>query len=150
MKLSLSARIAEHEHRKDSTAISFEELAILAKETGYAGLCIRPSQATVDTPKETIQEMREVMDRHGLVPSMVTLDQVIATNTDEAGRPQREIDRHLAARGIFAWSGNFYALPLSEALDLEPGGAVRVGLLHYNTAAEVDLLVEALEELVGG
>lgn len=95
MKLSLSARIAEHEHRKDSTAISFEELAILAKETGYVGLCIRPSQATVDSPKETIHEMREVMDRHGLVPSMVTLDQVIATNTDEAGRPQREIDRHL-------------------------------------------------------
>lgn len=66
------------------------------------------------------------------------------------GHPSGELDRYLAARGIFSWSGNFYALPLSEALDLEPGGALRVGLLHYNTAAEVDRFVEALEELVGG
>ncbi|MBA19864.1 MAG: cysteine desulfurase-like protein, partial [Planctomycetes bacterium] len=55
-----------------------------------------------------------------------------------------------AARGIFAWSGNFYALPLSEALGLEPDGALRVGLLHYNTSGEVDRLVAALEELLGG
>lgn len=65
------------------------------------------------------------------------------------GHPSEEIDRHLAARGIFAWSGNFYALPLSEALGLEPGGALRVGLLHYNTSTEVDRLVSALQELVG-
>jgi sugar phosphate isomerase/epimerase len=95
MKLSLSARIAEEEHRKDTTAISFEELANLAHDTGFSGLCIRPSQATVDTPKEVIQEMRAVLDRYNLKASMVTLDPIIATNTAEAGRPQREIGRHL-------------------------------------------------------
>ena len=95
MKLSLSARIAEEEHRKDTTAISFEELANLARDTGFSGLCIRPSQATVDSPKEVIQEMRAVLDRYNLAASMVTLDPVIATNTAEAGRPQREIGRHL-------------------------------------------------------
>ena len=95
MKLSLSARIAEDEHRKDTTAIGFEELAKVARDTGFSGLCIRPSQATVDTPKEVIQEMRAVLDRYGLAASMVTLDPVIATNTAEAGRPQREIGRHL-------------------------------------------------------
>jgi ABC-type branched-subunit amino acid transport system substrate-binding protein len=60
------------------------------------------------------------------------------------------IAQDLAARGIFAWSGNFYAQPLSEALGLEPDGALRVGLLHYNTSGEVDRLLAALEELVGG
>lgn len=50
----------------------------------------------------------------------------------------------LAARGIFAWQGNFYALPLTEALGLEPDGLVRIGLLHYNTAAEVDRLLSVL------
>ena len=54
---------------------------------------------------------------------------------------------HLAARGIFTWHGNFYALPLSEALGLEPEGMVRIGLLHYNTAEEVERLLEALAEL---
>lgn len=53
----------------------------------------------------------------------------------------------LAARGIFVWHGNFYALPLTEALGLEPEGLVRIGLLHYNTAAEIDRLLATLSEL---
>lgn len=51
----------------------------------------------------------------------------------------------LGSRGIFVWSGNFYALPLTEALGLEPDGVVRVGVLHYNTEEEVDRLLEAVE-----
>jgi selenocysteine lyase/cysteine desulfurase len=50
-------------------------------------------------------------------------------------------------RGIFVWHGNFYAQSLSEDLGLEPAGMVRVGLLHYNTDAEVDRLLAALAEL---
>jgi len=59
----------------------------------------------------------------------------------------REIERRLAARGIFVWSGNFFALALTETLGLEPEGLVRVGLLHYNTADEVERLAQALREL---
>jgi cysteine desulfurase family protein (TIGR01976 family) len=54
---------------------------------------------------------------------------------------------HLASRNIFAWHGNYYALPLTEALGVEPDGMVRVGLLHYNTAAEIDRLIAALAEI---
>ncbi len=54
---------------------------------------------------------------------------------------------HLAAHGIFAWHGNFYALQLTEALGLEPAGLVRLGLLHYNTSAEIERLLAALEAL---
>ena len=53
----------------------------------------------------------------------------------------------LAAQGIFAWHGNIYALPVTEALGLEPHGLVRIGLLHYNTTGEVDRLLQALDEL---
>ena len=53
----------------------------------------------------------------------------------------------LAERGIFVWHGNFYALPLSEALGLEPDGLVRIGLLHYNTEEEVQRLLATLAEL---
>ena len=53
----------------------------------------------------------------------------------------------LGDRGIFTWDGNFYALNLSERLGVEPqGGVLRVGLVHYNTAAEVDRLLAALGE----
>jgi cysteine desulfurase family protein (TIGR01976 family) len=54
---------------------------------------------------------------------------------------------YLDARGIFVWNGNFYALPLTEALGLEPEGLVRIGLVHYNTAAEIERLLAALQEL---
>jgi selenocysteine lyase/cysteine desulfurase len=59
----------------------------------------------------------------------------------------RELAEYLATRGIFVWHGNFYALPVTEALGLEPDGLVRIGLLHYNTAEEVERLLAAVREL---
>jgi cysteine desulfurase family protein (TIGR01976 family) len=64
-----------------------------------------------------------------------------------ARRSPIEVVEHLAARGIFAWHGNFYALELTESLGLEPEGLVRLGLLHYNTTGDVDRLLAALAEL---
>jgi cysteine desulfurase family protein (TIGR01976 family) len=64
-----------------------------------------------------------------------------------ARRRPREIAEHLGARGVFVWDGNFYAQPLTEALGLEPDGMVRAGFLHYNTADEVDRLLEELARL---
>ncbi len=60
-----------------------------------------------------------------------------------------EIATFLGERGIFTWDGNFYALNLSERLGVEQhGGVLRVGLVHYNTAEEVDRLLAALREFV--
>lgn len=61
--------------------------------------------------------------------------------------PARAVAEQLDRRGIFVWHGNFYALSLSEALGLEPEGMVRIGLLHYNTAEEIDRLIAVLAEL---
>ncbi|HKW35406.1 MAG TPA: cysteine desulfurase-like protein [Candidatus Acidoferrum sp.] len=58
-----------------------------------------------------------------------------------------EIAKYLGDRGIFTWDGNFYAMNLSERLGVEPkGGVLRIGLVHYNTAEEVDRLMSALCE----
>ena len=59
-----------------------------------------------------------------------------------------EVGGALANHGICAWAGNFYALELSEALGLEPEGALRVGLLHYNTAEEVDRFLRVLYDIL--
>jgi cysteine desulfurase family protein (TIGR01976 family) len=62
-------------------------------------------------------------------------------------RTSRQLAEHLAARGICAWDGNFYALELVELLGLEgKGGLLRLGLVHYNTAEEVDATLRALDE----
>jgi cysteine desulfurase family protein (TIGR01976 family) len=57
-----------------------------------------------------------------------------------------DLAKHLAREGIFVWSGNFYAQPLTEALGLEPDGMVRIGLVHYNTAEEIDRLIDTLPD----
>ena len=58
-----------------------------------------------------------------------------------------EIAKFLGDRGILTWDGNFYAMNLSERLGLElRGGVLRIGLVHYNTAEEVDRLLNALSE----
>jgi cysteine desulfurase family protein (TIGR01976 family) len=65
-----------------------------------------------------------------------------------AGRTPREMAAFLGERGIFTWDGNYYALNLSERLGVETkGGMLRIGLVHYNTAEEVDRLLAALREL---
>jgi cysteine desulfurase family protein (TIGR01976 family) len=70
----------------------------------------------------------------------ITLDRVRA---DEAAAS-------LAKRGIFAWDGDFYATGVVERMGLvERGGLLRLGLVHYNTAAEVDRTLEALEAIAG-
>src|SRR2546423_5623117 len=51
----------------------------------------------------------------------------------------------LGRQGIAAWDGDFYATGLIERLGLATrGGVLRIGLTHYNTAAEGDRLLEAL------
>jgi cysteine desulfurase family protein (TIGR01976 family) len=55
----------------------------------------------------------------------------------------------LADRGIFTWDGNFYALNLTERLGVEKlGGVLRVGVVHYNTAEEVDRLLAGLTDFL--
>ncbi len=59
-----------------------------------------------------------------------------------------ETAKTLAERGIFVWDGNYYALEIMERLGLQDsGGAVRIGFCHYNTAAEVDRVLEELGAL---
>ncbi|GAB4234494.1 MAG: cysteine desulfurase-like protein [Stanieria sp.] len=59
------------------------------------------------------------------------------------------VAKALGDRGIFTWHGNFYALGLTECLGIESsGGLLRIGLVHYNSVAEIDRLLIALTEIV--
>jgi cysteine desulfurase family protein (TIGR01976 family) len=60
-----------------------------------------------------------------------------------------EIAQALARKNIFVWSGHNYAVEAAKSLGIyEQGGAVRVGPVHYNTVAEIDRLLVALEGIL--
>jgi cysteine desulfurase family protein (TIGR01976 family) len=67
-----------------------------------------------------------------------------------ANRTPLELATALGDRGFFTWDGNYYALNLTERLDVEKdGGFLRIGLAHYNTTEEVDRFLTALREIAG-
>jgi cysteine desulfurase family protein (TIGR01976 family) len=57
----------------------------------------------------------------------------------------RDGARALGERGIFSWWGNHYALEPHRRLGLDV--TQRVGLVHYNTAEEVDRFLNAVEDI---
>ena len=70
----------------------------------------------------------------------------IACNIE--GHSPRELAEQLASSGVFAWDGNYYALGIMERLGLEEkGGALRLGMAHYNTLNEIDRVLECLEQV---
>ena len=54
-----------------------------------------------------------------------------------------QIATELGKQGFFVWHGNYYALPLTQRIEVEPAGMVRVGIVHYNTSQEVADLIDA-------
>jgi selenocysteine lyase/cysteine desulfurase len=62
-------------------------------------------------------------------------------------QPGVDIARRLAARGIMASGGNFYAVRLLEALGIDPfnHGVLRLSFVHYTTPAEIQQLITALD-----
>jgi cysteine desulfurase family protein (TIGR01976 family) len=62
------------------------------------------------------------------------------------GRTPLEVSEALGQRDVAVQYGDFYAVELPRRLEL-PDGLVRAGILHYNTADEVDRLLAGLDEL---
>ncbi len=64
------------------------------------------------------------------------------------GVPTREAASRLGDAGYAVWQGNYYGVEVMKRLGLD-AGAVRAGIVHYNTADEVDGLLAAIASLTG-
>ena len=62
-------------------------------------------------------------------------------------RSPEEVAVALAGHELAVWHGDYYAVEVMRHLGLEDG-AVRAGIVHYNTEEEVDRLLAALADLV--
>ncbi len=58
------------------------------------------------------------------------------------------IAEDLAAQNIFVWSGHYYAIEVARSLGIYDSGAVRIGPVHYNSIAEVDRILIALDRIL--
>ncbi len=66
------------------------------------------------------------------------------------GVTPHEVAASLGKRGIFVWDGHYCALEVMRSLGvLDDGGLVRIGFVHYNTVAEVERVLGALDEVAG-
>ncbi|MDJ0766523.1 MAG: aminotransferase class V-fold PLP-dependent enzyme [Myxococcota bacterium] len=64
-------------------------------------------------------------------------------------KSSKEIVLAANAQGVGIRYGHFYAHRLATALGLDPeDGVVRASLLHYNTEAEIDRLINCLDQLL--
>ncbi len=105
-----------HEHEKNLVARLLEGLARLPKFTVW-----------------------------GLAAHTALDSRVPTVAVTHAEKTPADLARFLAEFQVFAWHGNMYAIELTERLGLEKrGGVLRLGLVHYNTVAEVDQVLELL------
>src|SRR5881296_587415 len=63
------------------------------------------------------------------------------------GVQTRDAATRLGDAGFAVWQGNYYAVEVMKRLGLEESGAVRAGIVHYNTADEVDALLAEIAAL---
>ncbi len=88
---------------------------------------------------------------HGITDPARFATRVPTVSVSIAGVHPRAAAEALGRDGIYAWDGDFYATGLIERLGLaDAGGVLRLGLVHYNTAAEVDRTLEAVERIAAG
>jgi cysteine desulfurase family protein (TIGR01976 family) len=137
----IGARHPEHRDRFAGMAPRRQQIhAGLAAIQAYeAGLAARLLAALAERPRFRVWGITDPARLAWRAPT------VAVTCAD---RSPQEMAEHLAARHIYTWNGNMYALELTERLGLEDrGGVLRLGLVHYNTTEEVERLLGALDEL---
>jgi cysteine desulfurase family protein (TIGR01976 family) len=93
-------------------------------------------------------EAVEGLTIHGITDRSAFGSRVPTVSVSIAGVDSRIAAEALGRDGIQVWDGDFYATSLIERLGkVETGGLLRIGLVHYNTAVEVDRALEALANL---
>jgi len=110
--------------------------AIRAYEFEFSRKTLETLQQIPDLRIYGLDDLRRVEER---VPT-------IAMNLE--GWHPRRLAEALDEKNIYVWSGNYYALAVTQRLGVEKtGGMVRIGGAHYNTLSEVEQLGEALKEI---
>ncbi len=141
--------------------LPYEYLAALTAAIGYLAAL---SGSTASTRRERLRDAYAALGAHEaalrsrLEDGLASLAGVTVHSRAEhrtptilitfEGRDAADAYAHLAKAKVSAPASNFYALEASRHLGLGDEGGLRVGLAPYNTAEEVDRLVNGLREFL--
>ena len=105
--------------------------------------------AAIQAHERTLGErFLEGLPAHCTLYGLPTMDGRVPTFAfNVAGHTPRAVAEYLGEHDIASWNGDYFAVEIMRRLGLGEDGAVRVGFIHYNTADEVDRLIEALAAL---
>lgn len=139
---SVGATMAEP-HHFTSTAASQRRQQLVAGMNAILeyenGLCRQLIMGLQQIPGLTI---------HGITDLNQLSDRVPTVSFTLEGHHPADIATALAKNNIFVWDGDYYAVEVIGHLGLtDKGGMLRVGIGHYNTAAEVDQLLQVVAGL---
>lgn len=84
---------------------------------------------------------------HGIQDGARLAQRVPTVLITHARRQPRELSAWLGERGIYAWPGDYYASEFMRRMGHGEHGMLRIGIGHYNTAAEIERLLAALAEI---
>ena len=83
---------------------------------------------------------------HGITDPERVAERVPTVSLTHERQSPAQVAERLARGGVFVWSGHNYALEVVRHLGIdEATGVIRIGLAHYNTEAEVEATLAALE-----
>ncbi len=88
-------RVAEDMFDKRKAALSLEDMARMAKDSGFHAVCMRASQVGTQTPLEVVREKRQFLESLGLTVSMATGDFPIPENNERGPDALRNITPYL-------------------------------------------------------
>ncbi len=91
MKLSLSVRIAEGFLSKEIPILPLDEVASIAVQAGYGGLCMRASQVGVHSTPDVVGNARRILRQSQLPVTMLTGNFDVVYNNDRGPQSLRDI-----------------------------------------------------------
>jgi sugar phosphate isomerase/epimerase len=95
MQLSLSVRVAEDFFNKEKSLMTLDQLIGMARKYRFQALCMRASQAGVQSSPGVLKEAKRKISAAGLKVSMVTTNFAVPGNNDQGPELLRNIAPHL-------------------------------------------------------
>src|SRR5437868_2806820 len=133
-------------HRFETATLPHELLAGFVAAVVYIDSNRR--EAIQSHERELGQRFLDGLPDNATLYGLPTMEGRVATFAfNVAGHTARAAATALGDRGFAVWQGNYYALEIMRRLGLGDQGAVRAGMVHYNTDEEVDGLLEAIAAL---